>query len=230
MADKPSQAELWSHFQTQRSEVFTQARSRHYSLIRLAERLSSGRSLLNIGCGNAFLERVALARGWKVLSVDPDRRSVELVKSTGVEARCGTIESLPVASESLHVVMCTEVFEHLTPHSLVEGLKEIRRALMPGGILIGTVPYRENLLDNEVFCPHCHQIFHRWGHHQSFDQAKIRSVLGEYFSVVSVRASYFPDWQALNWRGKLLASVQCALSLLGVYGASAKLVFAASKT
>lgn len=229
MAEEPSQVELWSHFQTQRCGAFAQAKHRHRSLIRLAEELSSGRSLLNIGCGDGFLERTALERGWKVLSADPDQRSVDRLQSNGIDARCGAIESLPIASESVYVVVCTEVLEHLTPQSLKEGLKQIQRVLMPGGLLVGTVPYRENLLNNEVFCPHCQRTFHRWGHHQSFDEGKLRSDLEEYFSVTSIRPSYFPEWQALNWKGKLVASAQSAVGLFGVYGANAKLVFAASK-
>lgn len=229
MAEEPSQVELWSHFQTQRREAFGQARHRHRSLIRLAEKLSNGRSLLNIGCGDGFLEHSALARGWKVVSVDPDQRSVERLQSNGIDARRGTIESLPVEPETVHVVVCTEVLEHLTPPSLEEGLKQIKLVLIPGGLLVGTVPYRENLLNNEVFCPHCHQTFHRWGHHQSFDEDRLRSVLGECFSVIRIRPSYFPEWKALNWKGKLMASAQSAVALCGIYGASAKLVFAASK-
>ena len=185
--------------------------------------------MLNIGCGDGHLERAAVARGWRVLSVDPDDASVQRLRSMGIEARRGIIESLPIPSESLHLVACSEVLEHLTSDSLTAGLKEIRRVLKPGGILIGTVPYRENLVDNEVFCPNCQNVFHRWGHYQSFDEARIRAVLDEHLSVVDVRPRYFPQWRALNWKGKLVASAQRAFSLFGVYGAGAKLVFAAHK-
>jgi len=173
---------------------------------------------------------MASARGWKVLSVDPVEKSMARLVAAGIDARCGMIESLPVASNSVDVVVCTEVLEHLSPDSLADGLKEVRRVLMAGGVLIGTVPYRENMIDNEVFCPHCHQVFHRWGHHQSFDENKVRAILGEYFHVVRVRPSYFPQWDSLNWKGKLGASAQWVLSLFRVYGATARIVFIASKT
>lgn len=225
MPQEPSQVQVWSHFQTQRPESFAQAANRLRWLLRLCERLCGGRSLLNVGCGNGFLEQTALASGWNVLSVDPDQKSVERLRSLGIEARCGTIESIPAPSQSVDAVVCSEVLEHLKDDSLIKGLEEIHRVLVPGGVLVGTVPYRENLLDNEVVCPHCGQVFHRWGHYQSFDQARIRSLLSGCFLVFKISPSYFPVWSALNWKGKLLASIQCGLSLFGVYGSNANLVF-----
>jgi SAM-dependent methyltransferase len=122
-------------------------------------------------------------------------------------------------------VICTEVFEHLTEEILELGLKEIKRILVPGGILIGTVPYRENLADNEVFCPHCNRTFHRWGHHQSFDEDKMRAVLGQDFSLRNVKPVYFAQWTQGGWKGRLLWSARLALGLVGIYGSSANLFF-----
>jgi len=146
----------------------------------------------------------------------------------GIDARRGIIESLPVASESINVVVATEVFEHLMPDSMEAGLKEIRRVLMPEGILIGTVPYRENLSDNEVFCPHCKMTFHRWGHHQSFDESRMRSVLENYFFARKVSPAFFAPWKALDWKGKLSVSARLAFSLFGIHGSTSNLLFIAA--
>ena len=224
------QLELWSHLQTQRRESFADAKHRLDSLVRLAERCSAGRSLLNIGCGDGYLERSARKRQWEVLSVDPEPKSVAILKSEGIDARCGEIESLPVASESVDIVVCTEIFEHLTPETLDTGLKEIHRVLLPGGFLIGTVPYREDLSQGEVFCPHCKVTFHRWGHHQSFDEATMASWLGRYLSVRRLRPAYFVTWNTLNWKGKFVWTARFAFAVFGVYGADANLLFVAAKT
>src|SRR5215471_18850268 len=130
----PSQLQLWSHFQNQRPETFAQAANRLRSLLKLSERLCARGSLLNVGCGDGFLERTAAARGWKVLSVDPDEKSVERLRLMGIEARVGTIEAIPASSEGIDVVVCSEVFEHLATESLLKGLQEIRRVLVDGGI------------------------------------------------------------------------------------------------
>ncbi len=228
-AGETSQIELWSHIQNARSELFGGASDRLEKLVRIAEKRSRGRALLNIGCGNGHLEQAAQKRGWQVISVDPDPGSVERIKSMGIDARCGLIHALPIDSASLDVVVCSEVFEHLFLDYLETGLKEIRRVLKDGGILIGTVPYREDLAQNEVFCPDCHKTFHRWGHHQSFDESKMRSVLGKYLAPREVRPIYFHQWQVLDWKGKLLTVARAALSVFGAYGATANLLFIASK-
>ena len=225
MSQDAPQIELWSHIQTERLDAFEGAKTRLDALIRRAERVTRGRNLLNIGCGNGYLEARAQSRRWHVVSVDPDQKSVNRISSMGIDARCGSITSLPVPAASMDVVICTEVFEHLTQETLELGLKEIKRVLAPGGILIGTVPYRENLQDNEVFCPHCNRVFHRWGHHQSFDEAKMRAVLGQEFYLLTVRPIYFAQWTQGGWKGKLLWSARLALGLVGSYGSSANLFF-----
>lgn len=224
-----SQAELWSHLQTARPEAFEGAKKRLEALVHLAEKHSHGRSLLNIGCGDGYLERTAQQRNWNVESVDPDPKSVAALKAQGIDARCGLIESLPVESDSLDVVVCTEVLEHLTLESLEAGLAEIKRVLKPTGLLIGTVPYRENLSENEVFCPDCRKTFHRWGHHQSFDEARISSLLSPYFEVRDVRPRYLPTWSTYNWKARLLWSARYAFALFGNYGRDANLLFVAAK-
>jgi SAM-dependent methyltransferase len=229
MSQQTSQTELWSHYQTGRLEVFAGSKSRLDFLVRLAGRLTSGRSLLNIGCGDGYLERRAQQKEWSVVSVDPDAGSINRLRSLGVEARCGLIESLPVNSQSVDIVICTEVFEHLVPDSLAAGLSEIKRALKPGGFLIGTVPYRENLTQNEVFCPHCGKTFHRWGHQQSFDQAKIHSLLRHHLRVRKVRPVYFPTWDVADWKGKLSISARLAFSWIGVHSATSNLLFIAER-
>jgi SAM-dependent methyltransferase len=229
MSPDTSQFELWSHFQTERLEVFEASKSRLDYLLRLAGKVSPGRTLLNIGCGSGYLERSAKQTSWQVLSVDPDAKSVDRLKAAGIDARCGMIESLPVASESIDVVVSTEVFEHLMPDTMDAGLKEIQRVLARGGALIGTVPYRERLADNEAYCPHCKMAFHRWGHHQSFDELSMKSALGKCFAIRKVGPIFFAPWNVLDWKGKLSVSARVAFSWFGVHGTTSNLLFIAVK-
>jgi SAM-dependent methyltransferase len=224
-----SQLALWSHFQNQRAAAFDASQPRLEALLRQAERRVPGRSLLNIGCGNGYLERTARQRGWNVISVDPDGQSIEKLKSIGIDARCGMIQSLPVESEGIDVAICTEVLEHILPEFLETGIRELSRVLGPKGVLIGTVPYRESLVDNEVFCPYCENLFHRWGHQQAFDEAKMTALLDPYFKVLVARQALFPAWRAPNWKTRVSALARFAFSLVGVYGASTNLLFIAVK-
>jgi SAM-dependent methyltransferase len=46
---------------------------------------------------------------------------------------------LPVAANSVDVVVCTEVLEHVAEPRLV--VREIRRVLKPGGLVLGSTPF-----------------------------------------------------------------------------------------
>ncbi|HEY2497217.1 MAG TPA: class I SAM-dependent methyltransferase [Candidatus Angelobacter sp.] len=224
-----SQEDLWEHFQNKGVEAFSLAGGRLSSLLSYAESQRHERGvLLNIGCGNGYLELTAKQRGWVSISVDPDPRAVERLRSQGVEAHCGMIEALPLDSNSADVVICSEVLEHLSQEVMEDGLKEIQRVLRPKGVLIGTTPYRENLKDLEIFCPHCKTIFHRWGHQQSFDEVSMRQAISRYLEVKRIGPRFFPVWQT-NWKGKALNAALLALSCVGAHGKSSNLFFAAVK-
>jgi SAM-dependent methyltransferase len=224
-----SETEFWSHYQTERLDVFAGSQTRLEYLVRLAGRLSSGRTLLNIGCGDGYLERRAVEKGWAVISVDPDPPSVARLKDLGIEARCGGVEALPLEQESVDVVISTEVFEHLSEEVFETGLNEIRRVLKSGGLLIGTVPYRENLSQNEVFCPECKKRFHRWGHQQTFDEARLASFLRRYFRIRKLAPVYFPTWNVADWKGKLSIAARLAFSWAGAHTQLSSLLFVVAK-
>lgn len=230
MPPDPTNSEIWAHYQTRQQEVFAASRARLDFLVGLAEKLAHGRSLLNIGSGDGYLERTAQQRNWTVISVDPDPGTAEHLKALGLDARCGSIESLPVASQSLDIVICTEVFEHLTEESLEAGLDQIRRVLKPGGRLIGTVPYRENLTKNEVFCPDCKKRFHRWGHLQSFDEGKMHAAIGKSLRVNKIKPVYLPAWYATDWKGKLSLFARLAFASCGIHSSESYLLFVAAKS
>ncbi len=223
-----AQEKLWEHFQSAGINRFDHARWRLSKLLREATKRTQGRSLLNIGCGNGSLEFAAQAQGWNVISVDPDQAAINRLALKGINAKVGRIESLPIDEGALDVVICSEVLEHLSPQVMRQGLAEIRRVLKIGGFLIGTTPYRELLTNQEVFCPHCHEIFHRWGHQQSLDEVSMQHYLAEVLNVVEVRARYFPVW-ATNWKGKAINAALALLGQFGSHGQNSNLFFIASK-
>jgi SAM-dependent methyltransferase len=221
------QETIWAHYQNEGLAVFQGDKGRHNFLLKYAARMRPA-TVLNIGCGDGYIELEGLKRGWRVLSADPDERAMARLAERGAEARKGSIEALPFADGSADVVICTEVLEHLTGEQLAAGLPEIRRVLKSGGVLIGTTPYREDLKSNEFMCMHCGEKSHRWGHQQSFDEKQMKQLLGAWFTVREARPKYFPIWQT-NWKGKLLNATLLAASVFGSYGQSANLFFVAAK-
>ncbi|MFX0207572.1 MAG: hypothetical protein ACFFDT_16415 [Candidatus Hodarchaeota archaeon] len=81
---------------------------------------------------------------------------------------------------------CIDVLEHIP--NVEEAIKNIENALSYGrGLLIGTLPFQENLSRNMVICPKCHHKFHRIGHHHSFNSIdEIKQLLGPELDIIEV--------------------------------------------
>lgn len=124
-----------------------------------------GQKILDAGAGDGSLVR-ELKRHRPTAEVI----GVDLApKSEDVEQ--GDLTALRFADAAFDTVISSEVIEHLTPEDSRRALGEVSRVLKPGGCLILTTPYAEELHQNQVFCPDCRQSFHRWGHQQSFREA-----------------------------------------------------------
>lgn len=225
-----NQQAIWSYFQQERANSFDGAHWRLERLVQYAARRHQFPAILNIGIGNGYLELLAHQRRWAVISVDPDENAVNRLRAQNIDARCGFIEQLPLESESVDVVFASEVFEHLKPESLRAGVREIARVLRPGGHLFGTVPYSENLAENECICPKCRHIFHRWGHEQTFTAATIRALLELSLNVDICEPRYFPSWKMMDLRSKINAALRISiLNPLGIHRSNENILFVAQK-
>ena len=114
-------------------------RNRRRVIRDLVKRFSAGRPMLDAGCGTG-LNLQGLPEGSTGLDLNP--RNLAMVRErlplhTAVE---GDLEAMPFADASFATVICTEVLEHVPDPRLA--LREIRRVLKPGGVLIGSVPAR----------------------------------------------------------------------------------------
>jgi 2-polyprenyl-3-methyl-5-hydroxy-6-metoxy-1,4-benzoquinol methylase len=224
------QDRIWDHFQGTRVDSFQHARGRYTAMASQARRRlgRDGGRVLNIGIGPGTLERLLQADGWSVAALDPGAQAVQALQPLGIDARCGYAQQMPFEAASFDVVIASEVLEHIVPAVRAEVLREIARVLAPGGWFIGSVPYREVLADQEVICPDCAKVFHRWGHVSSFDTPQLRDELATVFTSVSCRLTAFVDWQAARTPVRLLkAVIQSVLGRMGEGLASPSILFAA---
>ena len=226
------QHRIWDHFQTTRVDSFDHARGRYVAMAAAARRQHGrdGGRVLNIGIGPGTLERLLQARGWQVASLDPSEAAVAALASSGFDARCGYAQRMPFDAASFDVAVASEVLEHIEAGTRAEVLTEIGRVLAPGAWFIGSVPYREVLADQEVICPDCGKVFHRWGHVCSFDLPQVRAELAQVFDAVTCQRRSFVDWAGARTPMRLAkAAAQSLLGRLGEPIASPSIVFAARK-
>jgi len=130
--------------------------------------------------GRGGLEDILAAKEVCVSCLDPNIETIHRTSQRldlGERAKAGFSHDIPFPDRQFDVVIMTEVLEHLNEDVLRKTLSEVRRMLKPGGRLIGTVPANEILPENEVVCPHCGNVFHRWGHVQSFSPKTLRAIL-----------------------------------------------------
>ncbi|MFI4922991.1 MAG: class I SAM-dependent methyltransferase [Burkholderiales bacterium] len=93
--------------------------------------------LLDVGCSSgAFLDS-ASRLGFRAEGVEPASKAAQSALQAGFRVHSGTLQSAGFASGSFDALTLFEVIEHLK--SPLELLKECRRILRPGGVmLIGT--------------------------------------------------------------------------------------------
>jgi ubiquinone/menaquinone biosynthesis C-methylase UbiE len=118
--------------------------------------------ILDAGCGTGLNLR-HLPEGSTGVDINP--RNIELLQRrlphhTILE---GDVEALPFADASFGTVLCTEVLEHIPDPS--RALSEYQRVLVPGGVLIGSVPARSAIWKLRFLsstCPHSEPFHHEY--------------------------------------------------------------------
>ena len=96
--------------------------------------------VLDLGCGGGFMAEALARRGAAVVGVDPCVAAVEAAmrhaRTAGlaIDYRVASGEALPLDDAAFDVVVCVDVLEHVEHLGAV--LAEIRRVLVPGGLLV----------------------------------------------------------------------------------------------
>lgn len=147
------------------AERACQARAQARSLSSL---LPVGGTFLEIGAGDCALSKAVAPRArtvravdasWKVVDIDTLPGNVTLVNTDGI--------SIDVAENSVDLAYSSQLIEHLHPADVMTQLRNIWRALKPGGSYVCLTPHQfmgpsdiSMYFDNEARGLHLHEYTH----------------------------------------------------------------------
>lgn len=116
----------------------------HEHIVEAVE-LKAGDDVVDIGCGDGILLRMAQEAGARsALGLLATEEEVALVRPTGLNVRQGLTDQLPLADEIASVVVCNSVLLVVPREKIPASLREICRIAKPGArIFIGEIPLVE---------------------------------------------------------------------------------------
>ena len=114
----------------------------------------------------------------------------------GMKLAFANIAALPFSDKSFDLVICCEVFEHLSEANFERGIRELQRVARR--YLLISVPYRQRVWNEMFRCARCGFTGNAMQHLRYFDEAKLRLL----FPKATVRheeriaslGGYAPDW------------------------------------
>lgn len=123
----------WAAHQLSEQEARAAIAKRRLWLQRLATARPGGR-LLEVGSGQGVLLRAALELGWQAQGNEISAFAADsLTRSTGVPIHTGPIEEVSIPENYFDLVICDNVFEHLSQPMAV--LKKLTASLREGGTI-----------------------------------------------------------------------------------------------
>ena len=112
-------------------------RERRHLLARAIAGLAPGRAI-DIGAAGGGNTRVLREHGWDAVALEYGADGAAVAHQRGLATLRGDATSLPLADDSLDLVVAFDVLEHL--HDDDAAVAEVRRVLRPGGTYLVAVP------------------------------------------------------------------------------------------
>ena len=111
--------------------------------LRWLEKATTGRRMIDIGCGPGTFLLVAKRRGWEVTGVEPAAEAAEKASGIGLDVFHGYVaDFVATAPRPFDVAVSFEVLEHVPDPVAV--MREIHRLLKPGGLVFISVPNQDD--------------------------------------------------------------------------------------
>ncbi|HLT94725.1 MAG TPA: class I SAM-dependent methyltransferase [Membranihabitans sp.] len=144
-------------------------------------------SVLDVGCGNAWLACALVNDNRTVISMDISEhnpvRALERFPHHRHEALIADVYHLPIRESSMPCVVASEIMEHVPDPKLF--IMKLMAVLQPGGKLIITTPYNEKIQYH--LCVHCNRPTPSHAHLHSFHEKNIQTLIPESVKSFNIR-------------------------------------------
>jgi 2-polyprenyl-3-methyl-5-hydroxy-6-metoxy-1,4-benzoquinol methylase len=122
-----------------REEVYDEMNTRRQrDLLDWLGARTTGRRLLDVGCGQGQFVDTASSAGWRAFGIDLAKDAIAIARSFGVECREEDFFASTLDGERFDVITMTELIEHVPAPGRF--LQRARELLGPGGLLYLTTP------------------------------------------------------------------------------------------
>jgi SAM-dependent methyltransferase len=173
-------------------------------LNRFAEEVRGRGLVADLGCGPGHVARYLHERGVRMLGIDLAPRMIEWARklSPEIEFRVGDMRALDLSAGALAGLVAFYSLIHIAAREMAPTLRELRRVLAPGGLLLVAFHIGEDTVHRDEL----------WGHPVSLDfrflmPERVVTSLGEAGLVVleSVEREPYPAIEHASRRCYLLA-------------------------
>jgi SAM-dependent methyltransferase len=128
----------------ERSHWWFTGRRRLLKALLSSSRIHRNSPVIDVGCGVGSNLTLLKSMGFEVIGIDSEIYSLSFAKNLlGVFLINGDLLRLPIKSNSIDLIVATDILEHLDEDTI--GIKEIHRALAREGRVVLTVPAFEFL-------------------------------------------------------------------------------------
>jgi 2-polyprenyl-3-methyl-5-hydroxy-6-metoxy-1,4-benzoquinol methylase len=171
---------------------------RRAELIKSLVRKHKVKWILDIGCAEGFITKYLYEAADRTIGTDSDLQYLKTAKKElhGLDFVNASIEFSPFRDSSFDGITILEVLEHLPASMQEHGLQESQRLLKKNGLLIVSVPYKENIIKTK--CIHCGKITPLYGHLHVMDETYIQSKFGKNSSLVLRSVYRLPNIQMIS--------------------------------
>lgn len=181
------------------------------------ERAGAMRSVVDVGCGNAELLRLARSRyprveRWAGLDVSSETVKRNAERFPGVEFIAADLQREGVA-QSFDVVICTEVIEHLDDR--VAAFAQLAAMVRPGGTLLVTCPAGRVFATERYFGHTTHPTARELRELAERSGLRVRSISNWGFPLYRAlkwATNVSPEWSLRNFAGAKYGLSQIAVS------------------